>query len=137
MNEQRLNTTEGFLEIGNARLEYALHTCGDSDRPVLVLLHEGLGCMRMWRDYPCELALAGNCRVLAFSRRGYDDSSPHPAPWPLSYMHEEALEILPRLLDRAGIENAVMVEHSDGASIALIHAGDTLDIRVRALVLKA
>lgn len=137
MNDANLAKSSGFFEIGSARLEYSFHDCGDIHRPVLVVLHEGLGCVRMWRDYPHELALASNCSVLVFSRRGYGNSSPHPAPWPLSYMHEEALEILPRVLDAAGADNAIMVGHSDGASIALIHAGNTLDKRVSALVLMA
>jgi len=137
MNNKSLQRSNGFFQIGSARLEYSFHDCGNSNRPLLVLLHEGLGSVRMWRDYPQELALASNCSTLVFSRRGYGNSSPHSAPWPLSYMHEEALEILPRVLDAAGADNAIMVGHSDGASIALIHAGDTLDNRVAALVLMA
>jgi len=137
MDQQSLTTTQGLLIIGAASLEYTLHECGNADRPVLVMLHEGLGCVHMWREYPRDLALTTHCSVLVFSRRGYGGSSPHPAPWPLSYMHEEALEILPQILDAAGIKNAVMVGHSDGASISLIHAGEMLDSRVSALVLMA
>ncbi|MCB1758658.1 MAG: alpha/beta hydrolase [Gammaproteobacteria bacterium] len=137
MRNSAHKTTEGFLKVGADRLEYTFHDCGNADRPVLIMLHEGLGSVRMWREYPLELALVSSCSVLVFSRRGYGRSSPRPAPWPLSYMHEEAQEILPLVLDAAGVERAIMLGHSDGASIALIHAGSTQDKRVSALVLMA
>ena len=72
--------------------------------------------------------------VFAYSRFGYGQSDPAPRPWPMTYMHREALEVLPRVLDAAGIERAVLVGHSDGGSIAAIHAGGTRDPRLRGVV---
>ena len=88
-----------------------------------MFLHEGLGCVDIWRDFPDRLAAATGCAALVYSRAGYGRSSPVPVPRPLRYMHDEGLGVLPRLLDAAGLEEVVLVGHSDGASIALIHAG--------------
>ncbi len=104
--------------------------------PTLVLLHEGLGCVALWRDFPAELAEATGCGVFAYSRQGYGQSDPVPLPRPLSYMHDEAGR-LSAVLDAAGVRRAVLVGHSDGASIAVIHAGSRYDARVRGLVLLA
>lgn len=101
---------------------------GAAGRPWLVLLHEGLGCVSLWRDFPEKLARHTGSPVLAYSRRGYGGSDPLPPPpvagprRPPSFMHDEAAIVLPRLLDHLAIEAPVLVGHSDGASIALIHA---------------
>ncbi len=94
-----------------------------TNRPVLVLLHEGLGCVAMWKDFPHELAAATGLDVFAYSRQGYGRSAPRPAPWPLDYMQKEARRFLPAVLAAAGIDESILIGHSDGASIALIHAG--------------
>jgi pimeloyl-ACP methyl ester carboxylesterase len=104
--------------------------------PSIVLLHEGLGCVAMWRDFPLRLAQATGLGVFAYSRLGYGHSDRATLPRPLSYMHDEA-ELLPRVLDAAGIRRCVLLGHSDGGSIAPIHAGTTQDFRVRGLVLLA
>jgi pimeloyl-ACP methyl ester carboxylesterase len=104
----------------------------------LVLLHQGLGSVSLWGDWPARLAEVTGCGVLAFSRFGYGQSDPAaPPPWPLTYMHDEAREVLPRVLDAAGIRRCVLVGHSDGGSIAAIHAGSCQDFRVAGLVLLA
>ncbi len=90
--------------------------------PAIVLLHEGLGSITQWRDFPQALASATRRRVFAYSRQGYGRSSPAEGPRDVDYLHREALEWLPEVLRRAGIERPVLVGHSDGASIALIHA---------------
>jgi len=113
----------GFVELGGLRLEYRWIPAADPGRPVLVLLHEGLGCVDIWRDFPDRLAADTGCAAFVYSRAGYGRSSPVPLPRPLRYMDEEALEGLPRLLDAVGLEEVVLVGHSDGASIALVHAG--------------
>lgn len=95
----------------------------DAERPVLVLLHEGLGCVDLWRDFPEDLARATGCRVLAYSRYGYGHSAPCGLPRPVRYMHDEALDVLPELLQALGISTYILIGHSDGGSIALIHAG--------------
>jgi pimeloyl-ACP methyl ester carboxylesterase len=103
-----------------------------------VLLHEGLGCVSLWRDFPARLAEATGLRTLAFSRAGYGASDPEPLPWPVTFMHRQALEVLGPVLDAAGIDDAVLVGHSDGASIALVHAGGADPTgRVRGLALLA
>jgi pimeloyl-ACP methyl ester carboxylesterase len=105
--------------------------------PTLVLLHEGLGSVSLWRDFPKRLADATGCGVLAFSRYGYGKSDPEPLPWPMSYMHREAEQVLPGVLDRAGVRRHVLIGHSDGASIAAIHAGGVADSRRAGVVLLA
>jgi pimeloyl-ACP methyl ester carboxylesterase len=103
----------------------------------LVLLHEGLGCVALWRDVPERLAATTGCGVFAYSRFGYGQSDPQPLPWKLTYMQDEAHDILPRVLDEADIRDAVLVGHSDGASIAAIYAGAVRDRRLRGVVLLA
>jgi pimeloyl-ACP methyl ester carboxylesterase len=91
----------------------------------------------MWRDFPEKLATRTGYGVLAFSRPGYGKSDPVPLPRPLSYMHDEALNVLPRVLDRADVRKTILIGHSDGASIATIYAGGRQDFRVRGLALMA
>lgn len=105
--------------------------------PTLVLLHEGLGCVALWRDVPERLAAETGCGVFAYSRFGYGQSDPAGLPRPMTYMHDEALLILPRVLDAAGIARAVLIGHSDGGSIAAIHAGAARDRRIAGIVLIA
>jgi pimeloyl-ACP methyl ester carboxylesterase len=116
-------SAEGHLEVGGARLEYRWIPPRGVGGPALVFLHEGLGCVSTWRDFPDEVAAATGLGALVYSRAGYGRSSPVPLPRPLRYMHDEGLEVLPRLLDAAALDSVVLVGHSDGASIALVHAG--------------
>jgi len=126
------------LRVGNVRLELAWHGPREAGgRPVVVMLHEGLGCVAMWRDFPAKVAEATGLRVLAYSRAGYGGSDPVPLPRPLTYMQDEARESLPRLLAAAGIDDAILFGHSDGASIAVVFAGSSPVARVRGLVLEA
>lgn len=95
-----------------------------SGNPILVFLHEGLGSIRQWRDFPAKLAAATGLRALVYDRYGYGQSDVLvEAKRSVRFMHDEALTALPDLLKSLGIENPVLVGHSDGASIALIHAG--------------
>lgn len=93
------------------------------DAPVLVFLHEGLGSLAMWRDFPGQVANATGCRALVYSRYGYGKSDRLVQARQIDYMHAEATEALPDVLAQLGIDNPVLIGHSDGASIALIHAG--------------
>jgi pimeloyl-ACP methyl ester carboxylesterase len=111
------------VEAGGHRLEVERISVASAGRPLLVLLHEGLGSVAMWRDFPGRLAHAANCDAIVYSRAGYGASDPAALPRPLTYMHDEARVVLPQLLDRLGIARPLLVGHSDGASIALIHAG--------------
>lgn len=110
-----------LLDLDGARLEL-LDLAGDADAPALVLLHEGLGSVGLWRDFPAALAQATGRRTVAFSRHGHGRSDPPAAARTPRFMHEEALDVLPRVLERLGLESPLLVGHSDGASIALIHA---------------
>ena len=105
--------------------------------PTLVLLHEGLGCVAMWRRFPNLLNEATGLPVLSYSRPGYGRSSSIALPRPLDFHSRDALDVLPHFLDAAAIEDCVLVGHSDGASIAVVYAGAMQDPRVRALVLIA
>ena len=127
----------GAVTIGGVRLETL--TLGPSPvaAPTLVMLHEGLGCVALWRDFPQKLAEATGFGVFVYSRAGYGASDPVPLPRPLDYMTREARETLAPLLDAIGVQRCVLVGHSDGASIAAIYAGAVEDFRVRGLVLIA
>lgn len=125
-----------FLIVGGHRVEYERISAGGRDRPTLVFLHEGLGSVSMWKDFPGRVAQATRCDALVYSRYGYGQSDPIEAPRPVTYMHDEALVALPDLLDRLGVERPILVGHSDGGSIALIHAAAT-GRPVKALALMA
>ena len=97
---------------------------GAASRPTLVFLHEGLGSIRRWRDFPERVAHATGCRALIYDRYGYGSSDVLREPAVgVEFMHDGALNELPELLENLAIENPILVGHSDGASIALIHAG--------------
>ncbi len=104
-----------------------LHIPGPTDRPTLVFLHEGLGSVALWRDWPARLCERLGCAGLVYSRQGYGQSSPRQdvrgqgrlLP---DYMHHEALQVLPALLAQLGVRSAVLIGHSDGGTIALLHA---------------
>ena len=97
---------------------------GSGDRDTLVFLHEGLGSIRQWRDFPLKVSQATGCRSLVYDRYGYGQSDLLAQPRrDVHFMHDEALRALPELLTALKIENPILIGHSDGASIALIHAG--------------
>lgn len=132
------SNTEGLrLTAGEKSLEYAAWGPKPSDAPTLVLLHEGLGSVAQWRDFPQALVDVTGFGVLAYSRAGYGASDPVALPRPLDYMTLEATGSLGQVLDAAGVENAVLLGHSDGATIATIYAGSISDMRIRALILMA
>jgi pimeloyl-ACP methyl ester carboxylesterase len=95
---------------------------GDAARHPLVFLHEGLGSMELWRDFPDKVAARLGAPAVIYSRFGYGRSYGLAGPRSIRFMHEEALQVLPVLLDQLGVERPLLVGHSDGASIALIHA---------------
>jgi pimeloyl-ACP methyl ester carboxylesterase len=136
--EQMMSASKNLSIIVNGKhIEAEWHGAGPERTPTLVLLHEGLGSLSMWRDFPAKLAQRTGYGALVYSRAGYGKSDPVSLPRPLSYMHDEALEVLPQVLDRAGVKKTILIGHSDGASIATIYAGGRQDFRVRGLVLLA
>jgi pimeloyl-ACP methyl ester carboxylesterase len=125
------------LEAGGRRLEYVWHGPPPDRSVTLVFLHEGLGSVSTWRDFPARVAAAAGCGALVYSRAGYGNSDPIALPRATSFMHEEALLTLPAVLDSVGVREAILVGHSDGGSIALIYAGGTRNARLRGLVLES
>jgi pimeloyl-ACP methyl ester carboxylesterase len=119
--------------VAGRRIE-TLELDGDRGRRPLVLLHEGLGSVGLWREFPRRLAEATGRRVVAFSRFGHGRSERPPAPRTPAFFHAEALDVLPELLRRLDATEPILLGHSDGASIALIHAAHHT---VTALVLVA
>ena len=114
-----------LIDAGGHRLEVERIDVGANARPALVFLHEGLGSVAMWREFPARVAHASGCNAVVYSRHGYGKSDPIRRDRDVRYMHDEALVTLPRLLDELALERPILVGHSDGASIALIHAGDS------------
>jgi len=124
-----------FVEAGGHRLEYRW-IAGKADRPALAFLHEGLGSVAMWKDFPDDLAKRTGCPALVYSRRGYGWSDGGSAPFQPDYMHREARIALPELLGALKVADPVLIGHSDGASIALIAAGEGT-VNAQALILEA
>ncbi len=128
---------DGFLEIGPSRLEYKMTGPRPDEAATFVLLHEGLGSVGLWGEFPMRLADATGLGVFAYSRSGYGGSSPSVLPRRVTFMHEEARDVLPRVLDAIGLRRGILLGHSDGASIATVYAGSVEDHRIRGLVLLA
>jgi len=127
----------GHLAIGGARLEYRMIGPRPDAAPSIVMLHEGLGSVSTWGEFPKVLAERTGLGVFAYSRAGYGKSSTVTLPRPLDYMQREAAEVLPKLLDAIGFRRGILLGHSDGASIAAQYAGSHQDHSVRGLVLMA
>ena len=128
---------DGVLDVGAQRLEYRMIGPRPDAAPTLVMLHEGLGSVGLWGDFPARLAAATGAGVFVYSRAGYGRSSPVALPRPLDYMQREALDVLPKLLETIGFRRGLLIGHSDGGSIATIYAGSVQDHRIRGLVLIA
>lgn len=111
-----------FLSLLGSTLEYRLIGPRAAGIPDVVLLHEGLGSVSLWKDFPEALAATTGARTLVYSRRGHGRSSTLTRARAPDFMHDEASVVLPALLETLGIERPVLFGHSDGGSIALIHA---------------
>jgi len=122
--------------ISGGEIEYKYISSHNKDSPTIVFLHEGLGSISTWKTFPTLVAEATNCSVFVYSRHGYGGSSFTKRKFDKSYMHHEALEILPAILDNFEIKRPILYGHSDGASIALIHAG-AMDTEVSAIIAEA
>ena len=124
-----------FVTVQGRKLEVQKILGANRGAPTLVFLHEGLGSLAMWRDFPRKAAAVTGCAAVVYSRYGYGRSDVLGEPRGVDYMHVEALEVLPELLARLEVPDPVLLGHSDGASIALIHAAAHPE--VRGLVLMA
>ncbi|WP_018700696.1 alpha/beta fold hydrolase [Amorphus coralli] len=125
------------LEIDGVGLEGRCFGPPPTDAPTIVMLHEGLGCVALFRDFPQKVAEATGHGVFVYSRRGYGTSDPVELPRPLDYMTREAVDVLPKVLEAIGFRSGVLLGHSDGASIAALYLGNIQDHRVRGLILIA
>ena len=110
-----------LLEVAGRQLEYVIKK-NDGAEPALVFLHEGLGSIELWRSFPDDVVAATGHRGVVYSRSGHGWSEPPRGPRPVDFFEREALEVLPPLLQRLGVSKPILVGHSDGASIALVHA---------------
>jgi pimeloyl-ACP methyl ester carboxylesterase len=126
--------TSSDILIRGRRLEVQ-RIPGNPHAPELVFLHEGLGSVSHWKDFPARVASTTGCPVTFYSRYGSGNSDLLAEPHPVTYMHDEALQSLPDLLAQLRIANPILIGHSDGASIALIYTG--AHDGVRGLVLLA
>jgi pimeloyl-ACP methyl ester carboxylesterase len=114
------------LTAGEHRLEFRVVEPPGArarQRTMIVLLHEGLGSVAMWKDFPDALVARTGHPVLVYSRHGHGQSAQLTKPRHVGYMHDEATTVLPELLSQLGVRNPLLIGHSDGASIAIIHAG--------------
>jgi pimeloyl-ACP methyl ester carboxylesterase len=128
---------QGEVLADGKRLEGAAWGPPPGEAPTIAMLHEGLGCVALWRDFPARLAAATGWGVFAWSRAGYGGSDPVALPRPLDYMTREARLAVPAVLDAIGFKHGVLLGHSDGASIAAIYAGGPAANRLTGLILIA
>ena len=127
-----MNSGVDFIDVAWAparvRIEYQWLNRAASARPLIVFLHEGLGSLAMWKDFPERLCQATNCRGLVYSRPGYGASTPRTTDekWDVDFMHRQAHELLPALLEALGVDTRNsppwLFGHSDGGSIAMLYA---------------
>jgi len=132
---QTLDVTVQDITVHGRRLEVVRIPAVRPNAPELVFLHEGLGSVSHWKDFPTRVAAATECPVTVYSRYGNGNSDLLAEPRPVTYMHDEALHSLPDLLKQLHIDNPILIGHSDGGSIALIYAG--VHDQVRGLILLA
>lgn len=124
------------LRVGGRRLEHRWIGPPPGEAPTIVFLHEGLGSVSTWRDFPARLAESAGCGALVFSRAGHGRSDPPDGPRSIRYLDEEALEVLPAVLAALSVVRPILFGHSDGATIALLYAGAHPD-SLRGAILEA
>nr|MCH9670993.1 alpha/beta hydrolase [Gammaproteobacteria bacterium] len=122
--DSTLSIDDGWLDVAGAKLEYRRwRPVGVSSHgSAWVLLHEGLGCVETWRDFPAALARHSRSDVYAYSRAGYGRSSTIALPRRVDFMEREALDVLPEVLRGLGLDSPHLLGHSDGGTIALLAA---------------
>jgi pimeloyl-ACP methyl ester carboxylesterase len=130
-----LETQSFFLSVQGHKLEVQRIAGAQEHSPTIVFLHEGLGSISMWRDFPAQIAAKTGCGAVVYSRYGHGNSDVLQEARDVRFMHDEALLVLPELLEKLSIREPVLLGHSDGGSIAIVHAG--AGNPVRGLVLMA
>jgi len=125
------------MKVNNIYLETVWFGPLPDKSVTIIFLHEGLGCVKMWHDFPEDVAKATGCGALVYSRQGYGGSDACELPLPLTFMHNEGLNVLPALIREAGIKKHILIGHSDGASIALIYAGGLQDKNCLGIIAEA
>lgn len=128
---------KGTLTADGKALEYRCVGPAPDQAPTIVMLHEGLGSVALWRDFPDRVSEVTGMGVCVYSRAGYGQSDLADLPRPFDYMTREAIEVLPDVLNVIGFQRGLLMGHSDGATIAAIYAGSVEDFRVRGLILMA
>jgi pimeloyl-ACP methyl ester carboxylesterase len=123
--------------VDGVTLECACYGPSPDQAPTIVMLHEGLGCLALWRDFPQRVAEATGMGVFVYSRQGYGQSDPVELPRPLDFMTREATVVLPQILTQIGFQRGLLLGHSDGATISAIYAGSVQDHRIRGLIVIA
>ena len=128
---------EGKINIDRMALEYKLFGPLQTHLPSIVLLHEGLGSIRTWGDFPRRISEQTGAPVFAYSRAGYGASPPFGTGLPIDYIRRHALDLLPKLLEIIGFRRGILLGHSDGASMAAAYAGGVDDPKIIGLILMA
>ena len=136
MNDGNLIMRRAEIAAGGKRLETLWIEPQTPGCPAIVMLHEGLGSIALWKDFPEQLAARTGCGVLVYSRYGHGNSEKLAEKRRVDFMHHEGEVVLPEVLARLGIERPILLGHSDGGSIAIIFAGKYPDA-VRGLILEA
>jgi len=116
------SSPSAFVNVRGRSLEYR-RIAAAADSPTLVFLHEGLGSISQWRDFPARIVAGTGLPAIVYARYGHGQSEVLQQPHGVDFMHRDALEFLPEFLRQLGIERPILIGHSDGASIALIYAG--------------
>lgn len=126
-----------FLTIDGSKIEFEQFPEATPRMPTIVFLHEGLGCVEMWKDFPRQLTEVTGCGGVVFSRLGYGKSDPNSSERAPTFMNDEALITLPKMLRQLDAAEIILLGHSDGGSIALIYAAHARDPNLLGLILEA
>jgi pimeloyl-ACP methyl ester carboxylesterase len=129
--------SEGEIDIDGMALEYRLFNSSFAHSPMIVLLHEGLGSIKTWGEFPRRVFEQTGASVFVYSRAGYGASPPFGHGLPIDYIKRHALDVLPKVLEAIGFRRGILLGHSDGASMATTYAGGVDDPRIIGLVLLA